>query len=336
MTKKNIITFICMVLVLVPQFASAAAASVRPFLIDEIVEPRDIVTRQITLTNETGRRTLYYATVNGITLDNDGEIMDFVTPVMTDRTNTATSWVEISRGRIDLEAGESTEIPVTLRIHPFAESGVYHVFVGFPAAQNRPIAEAAAMNGDADGVILKITVADTTSESLHISNFSLKRFVLNEDDREIQIEVENIGDAPSSPTGEIIFYSPTGEEVAAVTINEEAKTIPPGEKVTFASSIPFSDKLGRFKANLTLHYGEEGKSTVFDTAQFYMIPYRIMLLLLLGILCFSIFVTVLLKKAFDEEYDGEDDEHGKSIPLFIQTGREYKDVDHDITLTKNK
>lgn len=324
-------------LLLVLFFAAAAHAEgvmVRPFLIDETVTPRDIITKTITVTNEGANRSAFYATVNEISVGTEGEIKEFISPVMTDRTDTVTSWIEISRARIMLDPGESAEVPLTLQIHPFASPGVYHAFIGFSAQTNRPKADAAALAGEADGVILKVTVADETVEALRISTFKIKRFIINEKQGAINIEIENIGDAGSAPAGEIIFYSARGEEIGFVTINDEGENISPGDTLVVTTTVPFSDNLGRLKANLTLRYGENGKSSVFDTVQFYMIPYKVIVLLLFVIIFFTILVTVLIKRLFDEDvYD--DDEHGTHIPLFVKTGREYKEMDHDITLTKD-
>lgn len=331
MIRFTKITLILLLVFVQTATASAAVVSIRPFLIDETVEPRDIVTRDITVTSEVIDRNLnVYATVNEISLNTEGEILDFVSPVMTDRTNTVTSWVEISRGRILLEPGQSTVVPLTLRIHPYAEPGEYHVFIGFVAAQNRPTAESIVKNGDADGVIVKVVVDDTTSESLHITDFDVNRFVFNEEGRSVAVEVENIGDAPSTPDGEIIFYNARGEEVGAVDVNKEGNVIGPEETTVFNVQIPFSDKLGRFKANLTLQYGEDNASSVFDTTQFYMLSYRILALLFLGIVILSVVITLLLRRLFDDE--DFFDEDGIHLPLHFKTGKEYEEKDHDISL----
>ena len=91
------------------------------FLIDETYQPRDSEVKTITLTSDyPSRKAVLYATVNEITADSEGEIKEFVTPVMTDRTNTVTSWAEITRGRIELMPGEKIEVPSN-QIHPYAE-----------------------------------------------------------------------------------------------------------------------------------------------------------------------------------------------------------------------
>ena len=199
-------------ILLVPAtFASASEFTVRPFLVDRVVEPRDIVTDTVLLTNDNqSRKYVVYATVNEISVDTAGEIKEFVSPVMTDRTNTVTSWIEVTRGRIEIPPGEKKEVPLTLHINPFAEPGVYHVFVGFVPAPNRPTAEAVALKGEADGVLVKITVADKREDSMKITSFLIDRFVTGEENREVDVVVENKGDIASAPKGEVVFYNSRG------------------------------------------------------------------------------------------------------------------------------
>jgi len=88
-SSKIILSF---VIILLPLFASASGITVRPFLIDETLLPRGYSQNLITIRNDYDyRKAVVYATVNEITIDKDGEIKQFVSPVMTDRTNTVTS-----------------------------------------------------------------------------------------------------------------------------------------------------------------------------------------------------------------------------------------------------
>lgn len=315
-----------------PVFADTI--SIRPFLIDHNVEPRDIIADEIVLTNETDSKKIVFATVNEISVDNDGVIKEFITPVMTDRTNTVTSWVEITRGRIELEPRETRSIPITFRIHPYAEPGDYHAFIGFVPASKRPVAEATALAGDADGVVVKLTYEDEAEELLHISSFVVSRFVFGEDGRDVSIEVENNGEVTAVPEGEIIFYNSRGEEVSATIANEDNIAIPPGETKILTAHIPFYNELGRYKANVSLEYGERQRATVFDTAQFYMLPKYLIFVAFLFILLLSLLITHLLRRnMYDDAYEGGD---GGDLPLYIRTDKKSESKDHDITLTNEK
>ncbi len=327
------IIFAFSILFLYPQVSSAADVLIAPPLFDFEAQPRDVITKDITITNQTDHKIYIYATVNEIAVDDTGEIKEFISPAMDDRTTAITSWIEISRGRVELETGEVKVIPLTVRINPSASEGEYHAFVGMITEANRPLAEAKALRGDGDGVIVKVNLADKSSDSLRIVSFLVDRFVITESRRIISLELKNEGTKFTTPTGEIIFYNSRGEEVASTPVNTTGEQIEPGTTKRFEAKVPFSNKLGRFKANATVQYGKEGAENIFDTAQFYMIPYKLLTIFVVCIVLFSLLVTYLIRRVFYDELQSGDEEG--EIPLRIRRDRTHSEHDHDIHITKN-
>jgi hypothetical protein len=333
--RSLIVLFLAAVMLLAGSSASLAKEySVRPFLIDVELVPREHYTETVVLRNEhEQRKYVVYATVNEISVDKEGEIKEFVTPVMTDRAVTVTSWIEVTRGRIEVPPGEEREVPLTIKVSPQALSGEYHAFVGFVPAPNRPTAENIARDGAADGVIIKVTISDQREDSMHIASFLIDRFVTGKADRVAQIEVENLGDLSSAPTGELIFYDSRGVEIDAVPVNENGLVIDPGETEVLAVTLPKEGLLGKTKANLVLEYGENQKASLQDTTFFYVVPMYILVIIGLLILLVSLFVTVLFKRTFVQEGFDED---GDEVAVFVRDGHDPDPKDHDIDLTQNK
>lgn len=309
----------------------AAEVLITPPLFDLEVAPRDVITKEVTLTNTTDRKLDVFATVNEIAVDEGGVIREFVSPVMTDQTITVTSWIEVTRGVIELEPQGTVTIPVTLRVHQNAAPQTYHAFIGFVPASNRPEAEARALQGGAGGVVLKAVLQEKKNELLRIASFAIDRFVLFERNRQVTVEVQNSGDDTSVVQGEIIFYNSRGEEVGSAQVNDERSSIAPKETAQYSATIPFNDKLGRFKANVKLEYGEEKKSVLFDTTQFFMIPLAILIGLAIIIVLISLVVTYLLRRIFYVELHEEDE--GSQLPLYVRTDREHETKDHDIHIS---
>lgn len=320
---------------LIPSGLFASEIVVRPFLIDAQVEARETYTDVITLKNNyPTRKAILFATVNEISVDAVGEIKEFVSPVMTDRTNTVTSWVEITRGRIEVKPGELLEVPITVRVHPQAEPGEYHVFLGMVEASKRAVAEEIALSGEADGVILKVTVSDDRKDSMRIAGFLIDRFVTGKSSRVIDIQVENAGDLESKPSGEIIFYNSRGVEVSTTAINTEGLVIAPGETKTIQAEVPLENTLGRFKANVALEYGANQRASLYDTTYFYMIPMHFLLVGLVGIVVVSLLITLLFRRVLATREYGYD-ETGEDVVMYVKDGHVPNPKDHDIDL-KNK
>lgn len=293
--------------------------------------PRESASQSIALTSAyTARKATVYATVNEITVDKEGEIREFISPVMTDRTNTVTSWIEITRGRIELLAEESKEIPLDIKVHPFAEPGEYHVFIGFVESKKRAAAEAVALAGDADGVIVKITIGDEREDSMRITSMTVDRFVTDGEEQQVEITVENAGELTSAPVGELIFYDNRGREVTAVPVNTEQVQIAPGRSRTFTTGIPIEDDLGRFKANVNLSYGENQRASLYDTAGFFMIPIQYLLALGALFLLFIIVLLVLLRRSLNTVHA---EDSGDEVPMYVRDGHKPDPKHHDIDLT---
>lgn len=313
---------------LLPVTSFASEITIRPFLIDKTMVPRESASEIISLTSSyPNRKSVIYATVNEISVDSTGEIKEFITPVMTDRTTAVTSWVEIGRGRIELMPGQTVEIPLDIKVHPYAEPGEYHLFIGFVETSKRFKAEEVALAGDANGVIVKITVGDEREDSMRITSMTVDRFVTDGDKQQVEITVENAGEIASAPVGELIFYDSRGREITAVPVNSESVQISPGVSKTFSATIPITENLGRFKANVNLTYGKNQRANLYDTTGFYMVPLLYLFALAGLFLLFFVVLLVLLRRSM---ITGQPEESGDDIPLYVRDGHKPNPQDHDI------
>jgi hypothetical protein len=314
------------------QYIQATGFNVRPLLIDVAGLPRDVVTKTVVLKNDyPDRKLVVFATVNEISVDKSGEIKEFVSPVMTDRSVTMTSWIEVRRARIEIPAGEEIEVPITFRISPTAEPGDYHAFVGFVPTTNRPTAESIALKGEASGVVIKVSVTDKRVNSLRLKNFLIDRVQLT-GDGVVKIGIENTGDLSSVPSGEIIFYDSRGVEVNSVPVNEESISIEPGGDAVLTAMLPMAGEVGKFKASLNLRYGENQRAQLQDATFFYQIPLYLLISVGVGALLVAIITALLFRRTFakEEYYDTDGDE----VAVYIRSGHDPNPMEHDIDLTK--
>ncbi len=314
---------------------AAANFSASPLIIDYTTEGRDIINRDIILTNNTNRPTRIYASVHEVEVEvgEEAGVHEFVTPSMTDRSTTITSWLEISRARLELPANGTLTVPLTIRIHPNTPPGTYHALIGFATGPNRDDIEAKVISGQAASVILKITIKDDKREQLHLVSFATDRFTLRETDNKLSFTIENTGDIPLTPEGDVIIYDTSGKELASLNVNSGKVTIAPGERVQIYEDLPFINRIGRNKAYLTLQYGEN-QATVFDTAFYYSIPWYYLFIIFTLLALILSLVAWVFKRAFTRE-DREDDQL-YDLPMFVKNSREHTEYDHDINLKNDK
>ncbi len=302
--------------------------TVTPLVIDVDVAARDIVTRQITITNTGAQPVTIYPTVNNVSQDTTKAIDAFVQAVQSDRTQSLSSWIEISRAGIDLKPQEVKTIDITVRMPPEPKPGEYHAFIGFPFGGHRGEAEKQVEAGNAPGTILSVSVTEHKNELLRLTKFIVERFVTKQANQAAVYTFANPGDETLIPKGEIIVYDSRGKEVGAVNVNPDNTPVPPGQEHTFAIQMPTEGLFGKYKAFLSVEYGSEQRATVHDTSYFYVLqPKAMMTIAVLFLVLVTLLAWYTHKKYFDEDVDDTSDQIMLRIKDSISESKE-----HDINL----
>lgn len=331
--SRFLLTLLFIITVVTPFSVKASAElKVTPILIDRDLQPRDIITETITVSNPNSHKVNAYATVNEINLDSGGEIQEFIPPSMSDRSSSVTSWISIQRSRIEIAPNSEVEVPLTIQVNPFAKPGDYHVFIGIYHASKRFQAEEAALKGEANGLILSISIAENRQSLLRLGSYIVNRFVATDKNREISYTVTNPGEKIITPSGEIIFYDSRGREVESVALNEERRAISPGETVDFTEIIPLEDKIGKYKAFFNMEYGETQMASLQDTAFFYMVPIRLLIIIFVILLVLTVILAILLRRTM--KYSDDDEDSGDEVSVFVREGYFREEKEHDIKMSK--
>lgn len=317
------------------QMFAASSFTVTPLFIDQSAEERDIFTKDITLTNLTSKPTRIYASVNEVNVADDTKILDFIPASMSDRTTSITSWLEITRARLELPANGELKVPLKIKVNPKAVPGVYYAYIGFASGANVDEIEKKIKSGQGNGTILKVTIADNTKEQISLVSFTADRFSYNETDSKVNFILENTGDVPLAPTGEIIIYNTKGSELGSIEVNEEGSLIQPGERVEFTKLLPFVNNLGRNKAYLSLNYGIKNQANVFDTTFYYSVPWYYILAFFISLITLLIITAMVVRKLFTNT--GDTLEQGVyEIPLFVKQSHDHNEYEHDLNLKNER
>lgn len=315
----------------IPTVTFASVYTVAPLVIDQNLQKRDIQTVNITLVNKDTHVVRIFPTVNEVAVDKGGTIQSFVAPAMGNTATSVTSWLEIPRGRIELQPDETKEIPLTIRISPEAQAGDYHAFVGFPEGSDRPDAEKKIQDGQVPGTMVRIGIDQEQDEFLRLDRFVISRFVKTNDRKnKITYEIANPGSGPITPTGEIIFYDNLGNEVGSSTVNTEAKSIDAGQTVTFTQDVPSYLKMGKYKALLTVEYGKMQTLSLNDTAYFYVLALKQLIALFVIVLLLAVGIALYFHRRFDMR--PSDNDGSVDVAMYVREGRS-ESKEHDIDLS---
>jgi hypothetical protein len=289
-------------LVLLPVFVSAeqqtAELDITPVVVDEKAMARDILKYEITLVNTSEYKLNLYPTVNDIDPEEGKE--NFVRAQNADeRTASLANWIELSRGVIELGPGEEKKVPFVVRVSLNATPGSYHARVAFHNGGTRSGAEASPALG---ATTVNIEVRADIKEEMQLNKFSTDNVYLAGDDVLFSYNLENIGNQDLRPTGEIRIYNRKGEEVASLGVNSDGKIVGPNQSSQMATVWSAVDGLGRFKAFLTVNFGENQTASVQDTIYFWIIPWKQLLILFIGSLLLMVFLALYFHRWFERRH----------------------------------
>jgi len=323
--------FVCLLFFTSPLYA--ATHTVSPLILDYTSEPRDILTEEITITNNTGAILQLFPTVNNITVGTEGGVVVFLPPSMSDRTSSLTSWMDITRAPMELTVGEVRKVPLTITVNPNAQSGVYHAVVSFPTGANRDEAERTVLAGGVPGVMVNLSIADKRIEAVSLGKFHIKTFVTKPEADNVVILVQNTGDTDIIPKGDVILYNKRGNEVASLPVNPSGEAVRAGAETTFTSSVPMDGLMGKYKAHLSLNYGTVKINTLQDTVYFYILPWKKLLIMFAILLVATIAIVLFFHYRSKRLYEDDDDFDSDVLPLTLRDSRS-ESKSHDIDMKK--
>jgi len=268
---------------------AGVAYTVTPVVANEKAKPRDILKKELVVTNNTQQRATLYITVRNIDPTTGDQV--FEEPTRSDLSTSLANWIEITRGQIELAPGESRKIPYLIHVNLTAKPGSYFARIAFHPGNNRANAEARETDTE---LVLNLEVLDNSNERLSLGNFTSSKSVVLGEAVGFAYMLENVGNRIIEPRGSIRIFNRRGEEVGSVPLNAEGEEITPENKRQLAAAWNTSGRFGKYKAFLDLEYGENQVASVQDTVYFWVFPWKEMLVALVGVVVLAILGTYIV------------------------------------------
>jgi len=266
-----------------------SAFSVSPVVANEKAKPRDIIKKEIIVTNNTDQRLDVYISVENI--DPTEGAQEFASPGVSDLSTSLANWVEITRGVIELDAKESRKIPYLIHVNVSAKPGSYYARLQFREGARRTEAEAGV---EGSALMLNIEVEDNAIERLQLGNFMSEDGVILGNSVSFSYLLENVGNRMLEPRGSIRIFNRKGEEVGSVPLNADGEEITPENKRQLAASWSAEGRFGKYKAFLDLEYGENQLASVQDTVYFWVFPWKEISAALMGVVVLAVVGTYIV------------------------------------------
>lgn len=280
-----------------PVYAEESGIKLIPATIEKLANPGDVLNEEVKITNVSGEDKQYFIYKRDIIGVEDGGVPIFAEEGTEKTGFEITEWVTITAEPINVKAGETIILPISIAVPQNASPGSHFggVFVSLEAPKLREIG---AGVGYEVASILSIRISGDVIDDARVRSFSTDRLFYSTKDINFSAKIENQGNILIRPRGPLEIKSMLGGTSEVVTINEALAGVFPQtiRELTFS----WNDEgigFGRYEAILALSYdGEDGQKTIDASVVFWVFPTKVILPILFG------FIAILLTGYFLTRY----------------------------------
>lgn len=281
-------------------YAQGAGIEIKPAIIEERVEPGQEYNSNIRVKNLGSSTDTFYLSKQDITgIAEDGR------PIFTDNTVEktdleASTWISFGKESVTLAPKEEGIIPITIRVPAGTVQRGY--FASILITTNPPELKGvgtAVAYGASTIVALRVGGnAGQAIEEASIREFRTDKTIYGKAEVGFITKVANIGNVLVRPRGPLEITDMFGKKVASLVVNPDGGAILPNGERKFETSWKGEGLLfGRYQVVMSLVYGEEDKKTISETLSFWILPTKIIVPILAGIIAL-ILVLVIFSKLY--------------------------------------
>lgn len=244
----------------------------------------------------------YYTSVKDFTnKDESGAPSILATSNLPDTASIRT-WVS-TNSKVVLKPGEVETLVVNVTIPSNAEAGGHYGALLFSGTAPTPASVGLALSASA-GALFLVKVDGTITEQASLASFYTAPTSTDNQSSFFEkapitfvTRVKDEGNIHLQPSGQILVHDMFGNLVSTTSVNSDKANVLPNSIRRFDTTMASSWMFGRYTADLQLGYGSHGQ-VLTDTISFWVIPYKIVLVVLLAIIT-VIFVLVRMVKVYN-------------------------------------
>ncbi len=287
--------------------AQSLSVTVTPPLFQLTIGPGETWVSSIKVVNNNDYDVTYYTRVVDMEASGEEGRSKFtplinLPPETEGAPSTLARWIDIPATSFTIGHGKSADIPFTVTIPTNASPGGHYAAIlvgtepGDAAGQGSMMKVSSFVSS-----LIFVRIKGDVIESGRIREFRTDKSLYQVPEADFVVRFENMGNTHLRPEGEIAIYNMWGKERGKVLINQETNfgNVLPQSVRRFEFSWQGERSIfdvGRYSAEVTLTYGEDGKKNVTDTAYFWVIPVVPVTIGLLACLAFLAVVVWLVRR----------------------------------------
>ncbi len=259
---------------------------ISPPLIELKTDPGKTVTSTIRVRNVTQDTLVIKSQVNDFVANGEDGKPKLLLDTDEESPYSIKSWI-VSVPAITLKKGEQKPIKVTLRVPDNASPGGHFGVIRFtgtpPELEDTGVSLSASV-----GTLMLVNVSGNTTENAEVSELSTaqngkKRSLFEYGPITIIERINNTGNVFFKPSGSVRVSNMFGREVKTYPLNENGGNILPGSTRRFEQELSNKLLFGRYSVQADIVYGEKN-SIITESTSFWVIPYKLILIILGGLL----------------------------------------------------
>ena len=224
-------------------------------------------------------------------------------PVLKKETGgqTLAEWINIKRDVITIPAEQTLEIPFSITVPENAPPGGHYAAISVGTKSlNAGDRKTQVETSQVVTSLIFLRVTGDVKEEGVIREFRSQSLIAERPEMEFVLRFQNKGNVHLLPRGDIRIFNMWGQERGVIPINRQTmfgNVLPNSvRKYTFKWSGQWSlADIGRYKAIVTLAYGQNGTKFADAETAFWVLPWKIILTVLLVLAAFVALLTWAIK-----------------------------------------
>lgn len=245
--------------------------------------------------------TIYAEVVNFKGMGSSGQGQFIPVPKDAEKTTFA-EWITVNPGPHVIQPEQTSDITFFAEIPEDAAPGGHYAAILISTEEPQESEGLSVLTSQAVTSLLFLRVEGDVHEEGVVREFRSTRTFLDRPETEFLLRFENKGNVHILPRGDITITNMWGKERGVIPINSKSNygnVLPESiRNFTFSwkSDFTFSD-IGRYKAIVTLGYGEDGIKNVSSATYFWVIPVK-WTLTTLSVIALFIWLIITMIRAY--------------------------------------
>jgi len=213
---------------------------------------------------------------------------------------TLAEWIKINQETIVIPAESSEEISFSVNVPKEAAPGGHFAAILIGTKPPEKTDAMAVRTAQVVSSLFFLSIDGDIEENASIREFSVEDNFVDKPQANFLLRFQNDGNVHVRPQGEIKIFNMWGKERGVIPINHGShfgNVLPDTiRKFDFSwTGEPALTDIGRYKAVVTLGFGSKARQSVSQEVSFWVVPVKLTLLVLFGLVCLILLVRWAIK-----------------------------------------